>query len=121
MKPVIILITLIGSFLAPQPISERKLQPIIQTKPAYSNKVQQEIYIQSLKSEVDLEDAMRIANCESSFDQYARNANSSASGVYQFISKTWDNYCTGDVFNAKDNVQCFFKLYPEHKSWWECK
>lgn len=64
--------------------------------------------------------ALDIAECESQFDPLAQNKNSTASGVYQFTKGTWWAYCEGDVFNYKDNIDCFFKLYNRFPSWWEC-
>lgn len=65
--------------------------------------------------------ALRIGYCESRYDAMAKNKASSASGVYQFINKTWESYCAGEVFNAHDNVKCFMELYPKYPQWWECK
>jgi hypothetical protein len=70
---------------------------------------------------VDREDALRIAKCESGFNPKAENVNGSATGVYQFIRKTWQNYCDGDVYNADANIICFVRLYNEHPGFWECK
>ena len=67
------------------------------------------------------ENALRIADCESSMGTNLINKRSSAKGVYQFIDKTWENYCQGDVMNNEDNVKCFLKLYPIHPEWWVCK
>lgn len=68
-----------------------------------------------------LKDAIRIANCESSFDQYAKNKYSSAKGLFQFTDGTWNAYCSGDQFDVMDSAKCFFKLYPDHPDWWQCK
>jgi len=65
--------------------------------------------------------ALSIAECESTVNPKAINKQSSAKGTYQFIDKTWDNYCEGDVFNNEDNTRCFLTLYPQYPSWWECK
>jgi len=73
------------------------------------------------ESGVDPDKALNIAYCESKFDPIAKNPNSSASGVYQFLSQTWEFYCEGDVFNSEDNIKCFLKLYPYFSHWWECK
>lgn len=75
----------------------------------------------AIENNVDPETALRIANCESGFNPQAKNKTSSASGLYQFINSTWNNYCTGDRMNAEDNAQCFMELYPSHPSWWICQ
>lgn len=91
-------------------------------KPACpENDVRCLIYQYSAKYGVKTETALRIAECESNLDPYARNQSSTASGVYQFISSTWDNYCDGNVFNEHDNITCFMQLYPTNNEWWLCK
>lgn len=70
---------------------------------------------------VSTETALRIAKCESRLDPFAKNHKSSAKGVYQFVNKTWEHYCTGNVFNAGDNVRCFMELYSKYPTWWQCK
>lgn len=71
---------------------------------------------------LDPREAIKIAQCESSLGKQKRNKQgSSASGVFMFINKTWDSYCEGYQMNDDDNIKCFYKLYPLHKSWWECK
>lgn len=70
----------------------------------------------------DIETALRIAECESQYGKYIYNfEGSSSKGIYQFIDKTWENYCDGDVLNNEDNIKCFLKLYNKHTSWWKCK
>ena len=74
----------------------------------------------TVDSDVSTSTALRIADCESKMGTQMENPSSSAKGVYQFISKTWQHYCSGDVMNNEDNIKCFLKLYPDHKNWWEC-
>ncbi len=70
---------------------------------------------------VDTKTALRIAKCESQMGKYKINwSGSSAKGVYQFIDKTWEHYCDGDVMNDEDNIICFMKLYENNKNWWLC-
>jgi len=69
---------------------------------------------------VNVDTALRIAKCESNFRADAENVNGSATGVYQFIRKTWKSYCSGDVYNADHNIICFMQLYPEHPEMWVC-
>jgi hypothetical protein len=73
------------------------------------------------EGKVNVATALRIADCESKTGTQLFNPNSSAKGIYQFIDKTWANYCEGDVLNADDNIKCFVKLYSTHPEWWQCK
>jgi soluble lytic murein transglycosylase-like protein len=82
--------------------------------------IQDKIILAARRSGVDESAALAIAWCESRFDPAAKNKNSTATGVYQFLMGTWWNYCRGDVRNADDNIACFMKLYPAHPGWWEC-
>jgi len=83
--------------------------------------VQEMIVYHAQRSGVDIESALRIAHCESRFNPKAKSSISSASGLYQFINRTWEHYCEGDRFNAEDNIKCFMKLYPNYPHWWQCK
>ena len=69
---------------------------------------------------LDPNTALRIAKCESSLNPMARNKHSTAKGLYQFLDRTFANYCEGDVFNPEDSIKCFIKLYPKHPNWWLC-
>jgi hypothetical protein len=71
------------------------------------------------KSEKEYIEMWRVINIESAWKPNAKNAHSTAKGLGQFINKTWEHYCPGEVLNAEDNLDCFVKLYPKHKSWWE--
>ena len=70
----------------------------------------------------DLTDtAIRIANCESKMGKYKVNwEGSSAYGLFQFMPKTFNAYCKGDINNNYDQIRCFLELYPKHPSWWKC-
>lgn len=61
----------------------------------------------------DITKAIRIARCESNFNQYAKNPQSTAKGIYQFIDGTWRANCLkdGNVYNFVDNINCFWKVY----------
>jgi len=60
----------------------------------------------------DYQLAHNIAACESRLDPTAKNAHSSAKGVYQFLDGTWEYYglkhwgtlAGRDVLNFADNV-----------------
>jgi hypothetical protein len=53
--------------------------------------------------------SLRIAKCESGFNQAAKNPSSSASGVFQYLRGTWSNTEEGkagiSVFDADANVR----------------
>jgi len=82
--------------------------------------VVEEIVLQSQEYGVNTDTALRIAWCESRYDDYARNPESTATGVYQFLNSTWEYACTGDALNYKDNIRCFMEQYPKNPSWWVC-
>jgi SLT domain-containing protein len=58
---------------------------------------------------------IRIARAESGFDQYAKNPNSTAKGIFQFIDGTWRANCLkdGNVYNFVDNINCAWKVYQK--------
>lgn len=83
--------------------------------------IEQEIRYWSLVNDVNPVVAIRIANCESKMGTQLFNKTSSAKGIYQFLDKTWLNYCKGNVLNRTDNINCFSELYNKHRNWWACK
>jgi muramidase (phage lysozyme) len=56
---------------------------------------------------------LRVANCESGYNQDSRNRNSTASGVFQYIASTWRNTEAGRLgispFDADANVHMAIK------------
>ena len=85
--------------------------------------VKHEIIRQAQEYNVDVDTALRVANCESSFNRFAKNPNSSAKGVYQFLDGTWEWIrAKGNQFNYKENIRQFMIWYPKYPNWWEeCK
>lgn len=65
--------------------------------------------------------SLRIARCESSYNEKAKSKTSSGKGLYQFLDRTFLNYCQGDPLNAEDSINCFLKLYKSHPNYWVCK
>ena len=58
-----------------------------------------------------------LAEAESNFDTEAKSKTSSAKGLFQILNGTWKEYeCTGDSFNAEDNINCAVKIY-EKEEW----
>ena len=101
------------------------LPPIKQSPDNYQKPNQydiaMEIIKQSRQSNFNPSISLKIAICESNLNHLATSNKSSAKGVYQFIDKTWSNYCNGDVYNYKDNIACFIKLYEKYPEWWNCQ
>ena len=93
------------------------------SKPAKPTRVavREEIIKQATEAHFPISTALTIGECESNLDPFVQNANSTATGVYQFIDGTWENYCEGYRTDYKANIACFIKLYPQHPSWWECQ
>lgn len=91
-------------------------EPVLQPPETIQDKIRATFYEEPDK-------AVRIAFCESSFNPKAKNPKGTASGVMQITHPTWvSNKCTGDVFNADDNLKCA-RIIWERRGWqpWECK
>jgi hypothetical protein len=71
--------------------------------------VQELIKDYSLRYGISAELPLRIAHCESGFNQYSKNRSSSASGTFQYLASTWGNTEAGrsgiSVFDADANVR----------------
>jgi hypothetical protein len=82
--------------------------------------VQQLIRDYSLQYGISAEVPLCIARLESGFNQFSRNRNSSASGVFQYLSGTWASTDEGKagllVFDAEANVRAAIKYMAVHKS-----
>jgi len=63
----------------------------------------------------DIMKMIRIAKCESGYNEYAKNPNSTAKGIFQFIDSTWRENCLkdGNVYDFTDNIDCAWKVYKE--------
>lgn len=80
--------------------------------------IEETIVLEANKAGINPNVALTVGWCESGLDPYARNPKSTAKGVYQFLSGTWENYCEGDVFDYKSNVKCFTKYFKTNPGWW---
>jgi len=71
--------------------------------------VQQLIRDYSAQYGISADLPLRIANCESGFNQSSKNKSSTASGVFQFLASTWSHTDAGkqglSVFDADANVR----------------
>ena len=93
-------------------------------------KISEKIFVYSKEYDVDVLLALNVACAESCtrteegdifFNPKAKNPNSTASGVYQFIKGTWQSMCEGDVLNEDDNIRCGVKVlsYKNGLMHWE--
>jgi len=116
------LITILGAYAqAVEASTYKSVEVKTYRKPVEEMTVREKIIKYSKEYGVNTEEALAIAQCESSMGTNIISKTSTSRGVYQFIFKTWDTYCPGDVYNEDDNIKCFMALYPNHKDWWECK
>ena len=66
-----------------------------------------------------------IALKESTFNKDAKNKDSSASGLYQFLTSSWNYYqCGDDIWNVEQQSNCAVKVmrkgltYDTWMRWW---
>lgn len=63
---------------------------------------------------------LRIAKCESGYNQYSKNKSSTASGVFQYLASTWKGTDQGkagmSVFDPDANVKAAVSYIAIHKS-----
>ena len=66
-------------------------------------------------NDYDITVFVKIAEKESSYNPTAKNPNSTAKGIYQFIDGTWRHYCLndGNVYDAVANIDCFYKVLEQ--------
>lgn len=99
--------------------------PIIQ-----SPTIQEKIIIAAEEQGIDSVLALAIAEAESDLDPDAKNASSTASGVYQFIDSTFLENCSPDLSKKNDpdiQIECAvniiadggLKHWDDSKSEWE--
>jgi hypothetical protein len=70
--------------------------------------------------------ALAVARCESGYNPSAKNPNSTASGVFQFLTSTWatTSYAGYSPFNAWANIHAAYQVFSrDGYSWreWECQ
>lgn|SRR3990167_3284126 len=64
----------------------------------------------AVQNEVEIELALYLAEIESGFIAEAKNASSSAKGLYMFINSTWKHYCEGEILNPYWNAKCALEM-----------
>lgn len=81
---------------------------------------------------VDVDSALKVMSCESGGNPDAKNASSTAAGLFQFLRGTWDwvapkiglgSYDSGAVFDPVANVRAAAWLSKGGTWWahWQCK
>lgn len=75
-----------------------------------------------------VDEALSVSYCESRWNPGAKNPKSTASGLFQFLAKTWERYGRGDVFDPEANVAAAARMtqrYVELGHWrwlgWTCQ
>lgn len=75
----------------------------------------------AIRYHVSPHEALAIAVCESNLRPDAKNPLSSAQGIYQFTTGTWEyTNMPGDRLDPVANIYAFMELYPKYPHWWEC-
>lgn len=72
----------------------------------------------SITPSADLPEVLARSYCESRWQMTAKNPNSTAKGVFQFIDGTWNHYCKGNVWSPIDQTKCYVKLHKKYPNWW---
>lgn len=66
--------------------------------------------------------AVRIARCESNFNRFAQNANSTAYGIFQFLNATWKSTGISKTSDEDLQIEAAYRLYKQRGFQpWECK
>jgi len=84
---------------------------ILSPTEAFKEQIKSVIITKAVRYNIDPELFLRIAVCESGLNPMAINSASSASGLFQFLPSTWSNWGSGNVFNARDNIDAAVRLF----------
>ena len=61
----------------------------------------------------------KVIQCESGWDNTAKNPNSAASGIAQFMPGTFAGYCGGDYKDPFAQIHCLVIAWSGgHQDWW---
>ena len=62
-----------------------------------------------------------VITCESNWNPIAKNPDSAAFGVAQFMPSTFKGYCGGDYNNPYDQIKCMVIAFTDNmQGQWEC-
>jgi len=69
---------------------------------------------------IDPNMAFAIAVCESTLNPYAKNPNSTAKGLFQFLDGTWEWIkADGSQYDPEEQIRQFMIWYPKNPQWWQ--
>ena len=102
-------------------VSDRRDNPTYAGTVYSKEEVQQLIRDYSAQYGISANLPLRIAQCESGFNQFSKNKSSTASGVFQWLSSSWANQPasqnnTVSVFDADKNVSAAVWLIAHGKT-----
>lgn len=60
-------------------------------------------------SQAEVDDLLFICGEESDYNYKAKNPSSSASGICQYLTSTWNYQCEGDIWSIHDQAKCALK------------
>lgn len=101
--------------------SYQRYLPDTEDKP-FPEYIEWKIKSMAVKNNIDPNVAFAIAVCESSLNPYAKNKNSTAKGIYQFLDSTWKWIgANGEQYDPEESIRQFMIWYPKNPNWWkEC-
>lgn len=106
--------------VAPKPVINKPIQATHSGRDYSPAEVVELIKSYSQQYGISADIPLRIAKCESGYNQYSKNKSSTASGVFQYLSSTWAGTDQGklglSVFNADANVKAAVSYIAVHKS-----
>lgn len=121
--------TLIGSVEVVTPVAEvRRVGTRPPPPPVAPGEVEAIIRAAAARWGADPAQLLRVAWCESRYNPLAYNASSGASGLFQFMPRTWAansvraGYGGASVFDAVANANTAAFMFANGQSWqWACK
>ena len=60
----------------------------------------------------------KVIQCESSWNKEAKNPNSAAYGISQFMPSTFNGWCGGDFKNPYDQIKCLVVAWSGGYDYW---
>ena len=118
--------TLTSSLVLTQPVDE--VRHVGTRIPPGPSEIESVIRAAALTWGADVDQLLRIAWCESRYNPAAYNASSGASGLFQFISRTWAansvraGFSGASVFDPVANANTAAMMFANHQErQWACK